>query len=1253
MPDPDTRTIVIKLASQPGGLIDIEKSSKSVLSNLNRINKQTGTWRDSVRKVSGTLDKVDGVFKSIFNTIGKIGSFAGVTLSLETGVQQALEFSRSLVALSSQFAKYGINIRQVEDQVLSLGKQLALTRKETIGLLREFERGLPYASFVASEKILVNIRNVVGSSADEIARMAQGVMELVSRYPSLQKSAADLNKLDKARLRNIVASEVAIGRLDLRQARMMLDYVAQHRQATKEDEKALAVRKKQIEDIQRLRKSFEEIAISVGEQLLPYMQRFSEILRDNLPKLIRLAEIFGKYIVPLMIGKMVVGAGAGILSQVRGIFGGIRGGVGGQRVFVTNWPPSLGMGAAPGAVATFGRRALGVGALSLAGYGLGHLAGGAIANIAGARGVEAGAIRSGTRMAGSALGGLAAGAMIGGPFGAPIGLVGGIVTGALLEMADAARAAAKALSDITKMGEEEVEAWDKMERAWEKAGVAPRGLAAAGEKFRRGELGERLFKAKKESVFTKEGWIDFLHPEIAERISAERRKRNKLLKDEYDALRKLSDIQRQATKERDQEASKERARIKSAQLSARLAGATAGFPSRYSGLAALSTAREGQLASYMARWRELTGGVSFGRIGRFAERAGASGAGLTEEERLRTAIGRVAGKGDVEEVLYLYHKIRDVRTEINSISIEGVQLLSHSRIILGYITEKRQAEVGFLDAIVTKMGTIGLTERELSKFSKDIENTQKTINEEMVQIVALRKASKTAVITEKQYIEKVQDDITALNVKRKEAKDDEEKIEKIEKERIRLSAALYLANDNLRRNQADIKKYNADLVTLEMDRLKLAEYNFALKQQEASVISGVLSSTVALLDAESRMIKLRGLDEKGRERISKLANITYEQAIKAINIHKELATQIKIIRSEIERSSGDRRVRLQQQLNRLMGDYRKSLADAAQAYETIGKQMQVYIHQESDQMELQGLIISQTETMISTMDNAMMGVGASAQLRIQLLEQIRKQAEMADRKIIRAQEMLAKFPERRVEAEKEIAKAQLERWQLTQKEMAAARQMRDGWITAINAMTVGSGRISKIVMTQTKNTGLMMQYVRGIVQAGKTGAMGGAGVGYATSERFGPRFGEIIGGKLLGPYPLFAAGASTAEAALVNQLAGRMGASREGMAAAARQASRQAAGGGMLGWAGQPKRHGEIIARELGRGGAGARGVGGNLPIQVNLKVEGVGLAERLKSAVLSAQDQFQELINNIVNKAMTGELTPWTGTGRTPTAKD
>jgi len=187
-------------------------------------------------------------------------------------------------------------------------------------------------------------------------------------------------------------------------------------------------------------------------------------------------------------------------------------------------------------------------------------------------------------------------------------------------------------------------------------------------------------------------------------------------------------------------------------------------------------------------------------------------------------------------------------------------------------------------------------------------------------------------------------------------------------------------------------------------------------------------------------------------------------------------------------------------------------------------------------------------------------------------------------------------------------------------------------------MTVGSGRISKIVMSQTKNVGMMMQYLPGVIQTGKSGAMGG---GYKTSRAFTSQFGQMTGPpRAFAPYQLYGGDAvSTAEAALASQLAGNFGASRTGMQSAVGQYSRQAtsAGGQMLGWGAQEKRRGEIISRSVGTGGAGARAVGGNLPIKVSVEVKGVGLTEKLRNAIEAAQNQLETIIKNTINEELSG----------------
>ena len=143
------------------------------------------------------------------------------------------------------------------------------------------------------------------------------------------------------------------------------------------------------------------------------------------------------------------------------------------------------------------------------------------------------------------------------------------------------------------------------------------------------------------------------------------------------------------------------------------------------------------------------------------------------------------------------------------------------------------------------------------------------------------------------------------------------------------------------------------------------------------------------------------------------------------------------------------------------------------------------------------------EANIGLMDNYAIGVKASAEMRQQAMGVYSKQLDEQNKQIDVAKQKIKEEQDQKKDTQKleiELNQLMLGRVQTIQKMSDLSKSMRDGWVDAINAMTIGSGRISKIVMNSKENTGMMLQFVKGAVTSMRSGAVGKGGFG--SSEQF-------------------------------------------------------------------------------------------------------------------------------------------------------
>jgi hypothetical protein len=167
-----------------------------------------------------------------------------------------------------------------------------------------------------------------------------------------------------------------------------------------------------------------------------------------------------------------------------------------------------------------------------------------------------------------------------------------------------------------------------------------------------------------------------------------------------------------------------------------------------------------------------------------------------------------------------------------------------------------------------------------------------------------------------------------------------------------------------------------------------------------------------------------------------------------------------------------------------------------------------YIEQLSKQISLQ-------ESQISLLDSAGMGLKAQASARQQVVQMLRQEVAMEkdreqrgiQQKTQLLQEMEVATGDQRIkiqegiyEQDNLILEARQKQVQATQKQADIVKSLREGYISAIQAMTSGAGVFTRIVLKQDQGLGTLAAMRRDGLNALTTGGIGG---GRTSSGRFG------------------------------------------------------------------------------------------------------------------------------------------------------
>jgi len=145
------------------------------------------------------------------------------------------------------------------------------------------------------------------------------------------------------------------------------------------------------------------------------------------------------------------------------------------------------------------------------------------------------------------------------------------------------------------------------------------------------------------------------------------------------------------------------------------------------------------------------------------------------------------------------------------------------------------------------------------------------------------------------------------------------------------------------------------------------------------------------------------------------------------------------------------------------------------------------------------------KSIISLLDNMAIGVGASVEARMMGVAAIGKEVQQL-RKLHKAYAAeLAQKPED-LALRTQMLKVESEIYGKMQDQASMARQLRDGWVSAVKSMNTGAGTFSKIIISQQSNIAQMLRMsgAGGPVLSAVSGARGNAlgGVGYTSAPQW-------------------------------------------------------------------------------------------------------------------------------------------------------
>ena len=347
-------------------------STAAVINKIIKGERAAGRGVDDLTKKYGTLNKaVRALIKTNFEAISAMKRLV-MPPSFGSTIRLLDSYNKSLLSLSARTNRLGIGITDLEKSFIKLSKTTSLTRLEIVNLFKEFEAGMRFISLKDFESIMKRIHNIVGANEQEISKMAKSIASISQKYPLLSRSlqhladtGEDLTKNEKESLKIRIRTLYIIGKISDAEYKSQSAFINANKQISNADRERQQDITAQIAALKEMKTHMQEIALAVGQAIMPALEGVKNILTTIFDKTdawgISMAKIGG-----LAAGGMLAGGALSVLGgSVIGKFmikGGKAGGIGGAGVagavgkkvgipvYVTNWA----MIAAGGAVSSAG-----------------------------------------------------------------------------------------------------------------------------------------------------------------------------------------------------------------------------------------------------------------------------------------------------------------------------------------------------------------------------------------------------------------------------------------------------------------------------------------------------------------------------------------------------------------------------------------------------------------------------------------------------------------------------------------------------------------------------------------------------------------------------------------------------------------------------------------------------------------------------------------------------------------------------------
>ena len=269
----------VRLIFQAGGIGEIVGELNKLKKKVDEITK--GKEGGFGKFASGALRAASGI-KGLNTALGGLGrtvkSGGGIGVATQlmkkfinaviSGSEFLYKYDKTLVSLSARARATGRSLSDLEGFMTKVSKATSLTRMETMGLFKEYQRGMRFASLEQFDTMMKSIQDTVGINVEAMEEMKSTIMALGQIDPILADMASkmvDATAEEAKNYKEILGTLYLTGDIKRQEYIDALGLLNATKFLTKEEKRKLDYNKEYLRDIGKVKGILESIKMGFGD----------------------------------------------------------------------------------------------------------------------------------------------------------------------------------------------------------------------------------------------------------------------------------------------------------------------------------------------------------------------------------------------------------------------------------------------------------------------------------------------------------------------------------------------------------------------------------------------------------------------------------------------------------------------------------------------------------------------------------------------------------------------------------------------------------------------------------------------------------------------------------------------------------------------------------------------------------------------------------------------------------------------------